>query len=152
MPETIRILCVDDEINILHTIRRQLADLDVELHLARSSEEGLQVMRRIHPVHVVVSDYRLPGMNGLEFLKCVFYEWPETTRILLSGFVDVEMVQAALTQKKLFALFNKPWKAAELQKTIAEGVELSLYRRGVTQDRLPSAQAAAASKHCIQGR
>lgn len=126
MPETIRILCVDDEINILNTIRRQLRDLDAEVHLARSPEEGLEFMRLTHPVHVVISDYRMSGMNGIEFLRCVFREWPATTRILLSGFADVEAVQDALAQKKLFAFLHKPWKAAELKKIIVEAIALSL--------------------------
>lgn len=129
MSETIRILCVDDEINILNTIRRQLCDMDVEVHSALSVEEGLQFMRRTYPVHVVLSDYRMPGKNGIEFLRCVLREWPATTRILLSGFADVEAVQEALAQKKLFALLHKPWKAAELIKTITEAIAVSLEKQ-----------------------
>lgn len=129
MPETIRILCVDDEINILNTIRRQLCDLDVEVHTVLSAEEGLQFMRRTQPIHVVLSDYRMTGMNGIEFLTSVFHEWPATTRILLSCFADAETVQEAQAQNILFALLHKPWKAAELKKTIAEAIALSLEKQ-----------------------
>ncbi|MFA7403320.1 MAG: response regulator [Pelobacteraceae bacterium] len=129
MPDKIRILCVDDEVNILNTIRRQLCDMDVEVHSALSAEEGLQFMRRTEPVHVVISDYRMTGMNGIDFLTSVLREWPATTRILLSGFADVDTVQVALAQGQLFALLHKPWKAAELIKTIAEAIALSLEKQ-----------------------
>lgn len=129
MPDKIRILCVDDEVNILNTIRRQLCDMDIDVHSALSAEEGLQFMRRTDPVHVVISDYRMPGMNGIEFLTSVLREWPATTRILLSGFADVDTVQEALAQGQLFALLHKPWKAAELIKTIAEAIALSLEKQ-----------------------
>jgi len=136
MPETIRILCVDDEINILNTIRRQLCDLDVEVHAALSAEEGLRILRQTHPVHIVISDFRMPGMNGIEFLKTVFCEWPMVTRILLSGLADAGVVREALEQKKLFAFLNKPWKTGELQKIIAEAAALSLegHDKGLTSD------------------
>ena len=126
MPETIRILCVDDEVNVLNVIRRQLCDLDVEVHSALSAEDGLRFLRRTHPVHVVLSDFRMPGMNGIEFLKTVFRERPAVSRILLSGYADAEAVQEALEQKKLFAFLHKPWKAGELEKIIIEAVVLSL--------------------------
>lgn len=126
MSDTIRILCVDDEINMLNVIRRQLSDLDVEVHVALSAEEGLRFLRLGHPVHVVVSDFRMPGMNGIEFLKTVFRERPAVTRILLSGYADAEAVKKALEEKKLFAFLHKPWKAGELQKIIIEAVALSI--------------------------
>lgn len=141
MPETIHILCVDDEINILNTIRRQLCDLDVEVHAALSAEEGLRFLHRTEPVHVVVSDFRMPGMNGVEFLKRVSCERPAVTRILLSGFADAEAVQKLLEQKKMFAFLNKPWKAEELQKIIVEAAARSLDGRntGLLSNGLPLA-------------
>lgn len=132
MPETIRILCVDDEINMLNVIRRQLCDLDVEVHAALSPEEGLCFLRRTDPVHVVLSDFRLPGMNGIEFLNGVSLEFPAVSRILLSGYADAEAVKEALEQHKLFAFLHKPWKASELQKTIIEAVSLSRAGHGTT--------------------
>lgn len=69
MPETIRILCVDDEPQILNVIRRQLYEEDYEVHTALTAEEGLDILGRVGPVQVVLSDYRMPGINGIEFLK-----------------------------------------------------------------------------------
>ncbi|WP_281184716.1 response regulator [Trichlorobacter lovleyi] len=128
MSEPIRILCVDDEVNILNVIRRQLCDLDVELHPALSAEEGLRFLMHTQPVQVVISDYRLPGMNGIDFLKKVATEWPAVTGILLSGFADLEVVQDALEQGRLLAVLHKPWKAEELQKLISEAVGRSAKR------------------------
>lgn len=118
MSEPIRILCVDDEVYILNVIRRQLCDLDVELHPALSAEEALQLLAHTPPVQVVISDYRLPGMNGIDFLEKIAAEWPAVTGILLSGFADLEVVQDALEQGRLLAVLHKPWKVEELQKLI----------------------------------
>lgn len=118
MSEPIRILCVDDEVYILNVIRRQLCDLDVELHPALSAEEALQFLAHTPPVQVVISDYRLPGMNGIDFLEKIAAEWPAVTGILLSGFADLEVVQDALEQGRLLAVLHKPWKVEELQKLI----------------------------------
>lgn len=119
MSEPIRILCVDDEVYILNVIRRQLCDLDVELHPALSAEEALQLLAHTPPVQVVISDYRLPGMNGIDFLEKIAAEWPAVTGILLSGFADLEVVQDALEQGRLLAVLHKPWKVEELQKLIS---------------------------------
>jgi len=148
MPETIRILCVDDEINILHVIRRQLADLDVELHLALSVPEGLRILRRADPMHVVLSDYRMPGMNGIEFLACVARECPAASRILLSGFADAEAVDRALERQKLFAFLHKPWKASELLQVVVEAVALS---RAVRAAGVAPAAAAASEIKRTEG-
>ena len=118
MPETIRILCVDDEINILNVIRRQLCDLAAEVPSVCSPEEGLRFLRQTQPVHVVVSDYRMPGTNGLEFLLSVSREWPEASRILLTGFADTAAVQDALERGTITFSLTKPWRSEELQKII----------------------------------
>lgn len=122
MPEAIRILCVDDEINILKVIRRQLCDMELEIHTALSAEEGLQFLIRTQPVQVVISDYRLPGMNGIDFLRQIDSRWPTTAGVLLTGFADLEVVQGALEQDRLLAVLHKPWRAEELQKLISEVV------------------------------
>lgn len=130
MPETIRILCVDDELPILNVLRRQLFDEDYEIHTALTAEEGLGILRRVRPVHVVLSDYRMPGMNGIEFLRSVSLDWPDAVGIIISGFADTPLVKQAMEQHDLFAFLSKPWKAEEMRKTVAEAVALSLARPG----------------------
>lgn len=85
-------------------------------------------MMHTQPVQVVISDYRLPGMNGIVFLKKVATGWPAVTGILLSGFADLEVVQDALEQGRLLAVLHKPWKAEELQKLISEAAGRSAKR------------------------
>lgn len=126
MPEIDRILCVDDEINILKVIRRQLCDMELEVHTALSAEEGLLLLRQLQPVPLVISDYRLPGMNGIEFFRQIATWWPTTSLILLTGFADLETMQDALEQDRLLAVLNKPWKTEELQKLISKALSKSL--------------------------
>jgi two-component system NtrC family sensor kinase len=69
MDEPIRILCVDDEKSILTAITRSFLEKDYELLNATSGPEGLEILRRVTPIQVVISDFRMPGMNGVDFLK-----------------------------------------------------------------------------------
>jgi len=128
MPEPIRILCVDDEPKILNVIRRQFFGEDVEVHVALTVEEAFGILRRVRPIHVVVSDYRMPGMNGLEFLGRVSGDWPAVVGIVISGYADVSAVQQALDKKGLFQFIAKPWKAGEMRKAVAGAAALSLAR------------------------
>lgn len=111
---------MDDEPCILSVIRRQLCDLDAEVHLELTAEAGLRHLRRTPDVRVVLTDYRLPGMNGMEFFELAARERPGVRVIMLSGFADSEEVSVALEQKRLFALLRKPWKACELIRLIRE--------------------------------
>lgn len=124
MTVAINVLCVDDEINIINTIRRQLCDLDVEVHGVLSADEGLRFLRQTQHIHVVISDFRMPGMSGIDFLKIVLRERPDARRILLSGYADAGAVQEALAENKLFTLLHKPWKVEKLVAIVAEAVSI----------------------------
>jgi two-component system NtrC family sensor kinase len=128
MPELIRILCVDDEIKILNVVRRQLFDEAFEVLTALTTEEAFEILRTVRPIHVVLSDYRMPGMNGLEFLGKVAEEWPAVAGIIISGYADVPAVQQALEKNGLFQFIAKPWKAGEMRKAVAGAAALSLAR------------------------
>ena len=125
MPETRRILCVDDEAYILNVIRRQLCEEDFEIHTALSGEEGLELLQQIQPVQIILSDYRMPGMNGIEFLRQATLVCPAAVVIMLSGFADVAAVKQLLESKQLSRLLRKPWRAEELIKTITEAAALT---------------------------
>jgi len=91
----VRILCVDDERNVLRSLERVFLDDDYEVVTAASGEEGLQIMAGSGDTfQVVVSDYRMPVMNGVEFLKQVYEQWPDTVRIVLSGYADAGAIVA----------------------------------------------------------
>jgi two-component system NtrC family sensor kinase len=123
MNDQTRILCVDDERNVLRALERIFLDEDYEILTAASGEEGLQVLGDSPQVQVVISDFRMPGMNGVEFLKEVFKRRPQTIRIVLSGYADTAAVVAAINEGKIYKFIPKPWNDDELRMTVAKALE-----------------------------
>ncbi len=113
------ILCVDDEIHVLNSLKRLLRKEDYELRLASSGEEGLLELEK-DSVQVVVSDQRMPGMAGTEFLKIVKERYPDTVRVVLSGYADVQVIVAAINEGEIFRFLVKPWNDEELKATIRQ--------------------------------
>lgn len=125
-----RILCVDDEVNVLNSIRRLFIDEDYEILSATSGEEGLAILREVSPVQLVIADYRMPGMNGVAFLKDVCALWPETVRIILSGYADTVSIVSAINEGKIYKFIPKPWNDDELKMTVAGALgQDSLHKR-----------------------
>lgn len=129
MSEKAKILCVDDEPNVLRALGRLFLDEDFVLLTATSGEEGLKLLQENDPVQLVVSDYRMPGMNGVDFLKIVCERWPDTMRIVLSGYADTAAVVAAINEGKIYKFIPKPWNDDELKVTIANAVEVFYLHR-----------------------
>lgn len=120
----IRILCVDDERNVLRSLERIFLDDDYEIVTAGSGEEGLEIMAESgDSFQVVVSDYRMPVMNGVEFLKAVYERWPDTVRIVLSGYADAGAIVAAINEGHIYKFIPKPWNDEELRVTIQNCLE-----------------------------
>ncbi len=122
MAEIVRLLCVDDEAYILNVVRRQLADVNIEIHCALTAADGLRLLTQLKSVEVVISDYRMPGMDGIEFLQQVSAICPSAACILLSGFTDVAAVQQSVASNYLFCSLRKPWRAEELRRVIKEAI------------------------------
>ena len=104
MPKTERkplVLCVDDEPSILSSLRRVFLDEPWDLRFAGSGAEGLELIER-HGADVVLSDYRMPGMNGVEFLKKVKEIHPDCVRVVLSGYADVATILSALNEGEIY--------------------------------------------------
>lgn len=121
--EQIKILCVDDEKNVLRALERIFLDDDYEIVIAGSGDEGLQAMEESGPFQVVISDYRMPVMNGVEFLRAVYERWPETVRIVLSGYADAAAIVAAINEGHIYKFIPKPWNDDELRITIQNCLE-----------------------------
>ncbi len=123
MDEQVRILCVDDEIPILKTLKRLFMDTEYEILAVTSGGEGLDLLSNTQPIQVVISDYRMPGMNGVEFLQEVCRRWPHTVRIVLSGYADTASIVSAINEGEIYKFIPKPWNDDELKITIANALE-----------------------------
>jgi two-component system NtrC family sensor kinase len=123
MDEQVRILCVDDEVNVLKALERVFFDENYELLTAPSASEGLALLEEVSPVQIVISDYRMPVMNGVNFLREVHRRWPDTVRIVLSGYADTAAVVSAINDGQVYKFVPKPWNDDELKVTIANAVE-----------------------------
>lgn len=117
-----RILCVDDEPNILEALERGLFEY-FEVTTALSGFEGLALLRE-DDYQVVVSDMRMPEMDGAEFLKRVRKEHPFITRILLTGQAELESAMKAINEGHVFRFLLKPCDSEVLAEHIKEGIKL----------------------------
>ena len=123
MEQTNRIiLCVDDEREILSALQRSLRQKADRILTATSGEEGLALLEEYAP-GVIVSDMRMPGMNGAEFLNRVLEFAPHTFRILLTGHADMEAAISAINRGEIHRYLHKPWDADELRQAIEQGFE-----------------------------
>ncbi|MEW6500766.1 MAG: response regulator [Thermodesulfobacteriota bacterium] len=127
--DEVKVLFVDDEPNVLRALERLFMDEEYTILQAPSGEEGLRLLEENEPISLVVSDYRMPGMNGVEFLRTVYERWPETVRIVLSGYADTAAVVEAINEGHIYKFIPKPWNDDELRVTIAKAVEVYYLRR-----------------------
>lgn len=123
MEEQIRILLVDDEINVLRSLERTFMDEEYEILTAPSGSKGLSILQDVSPVQVVISDYRMPQMNGVDFLREVCRRWPDTVRMVLSGYADTAVVISAINEGEIYKFIPKPWNDDELRIAIINALE-----------------------------
>ncbi|KPF48974.1 chemotaxis protein CheY [beta proteobacterium AAP121] len=122
------VLCVDDEPNILTALQRVLRGLPVTVMSASGGEEALALMQR-QPAELVISDMRMPGMNGVQLLEQLHQRWPQTVRILLTGHAELQSAVSAVNRGAIFRYLQKPWNEQELLAAVREGLErLALQR------------------------
>ncbi len=123
MDEAIKILCVDDEKSVLKSLGRLFLDTDYEILTAESGDKGLELFRNTENIQLVVSDYRMPRMNGVDFLREVYHLRPEVVRIVLSGYADTAAIVEAINEGKIYKFIPKPWNDDELKMTISKALE-----------------------------
>jgi response regulator RpfG family c-di-GMP phosphodiesterase len=104
---SVKILLVDDETNILDGLRRLLGK-EFSIETATGGEVALNVLLESGPFAVVVSDMRMPGMNGVQFLTTVRQRWPETVRLMLTGNADIQTAIDAVNEGCVFRFLTKP--------------------------------------------
>jgi two-component system response regulator HupR/HoxA len=110
------VLVVDDEVRSLEALRRTLEE-DFEVFTASSAEQAQGVMER-EWVQIIVCDQRMPGMTGVEFLKGVRSQWPDTLRIILSGYTDAEDIITGVNEAGIYQYLMKPWQPDQLLLTL----------------------------------
>lgn len=121
--ETPVIAIVDDEEMVLTSLRSfLLLETDYEVETFSSPQTAVSALRD-KPVDLVISDYLMPGMNGIEFLLEVKRLHPFATRILLTGYADKENAIKAINEVGLYQYVEKPWNNADLKITIQNGLE-----------------------------
>lgn len=122
------LLLVDDESSILASLRRLLRTEGYTLHSAESGAAGLEILER-EPVDLVISDMRMPGMSGAQFLEQVRQRWPGTMRLLLTGYADIGATVEAINRGEIYRYLNKPWDDQELKVVIRDALHVQSLRR-----------------------
>lgn len=121
------LLIVDDEKNILNSLRRVFEPLNYKVLTAQSAQEGLTILDN-QSIDVIISDMRMPIMDGAAFLKVAAQKWPETRRLLLTGHAEVDSAISAINEGKIDFYINKPWNNEQLIKIVYEARETKLLR------------------------
>jgi response regulator RpfG family c-di-GMP phosphodiesterase len=117
-----RVLFVDDEPNILQALHRKLRNR-FEVETATSGEEGLRILRERGPIAVVVSDMRMPQMDGATFLRHARAESPQSVPMILSGHADLELMIAAVNDGNVFRFLTKPCNDETLLRSVNAALE-----------------------------
>jgi len=115
-----KLLFVDDEPSVLNALQRLFHDEPYELLSAPSGQEALRILQEAGPVQLIISDYRMPGMTGVEFLQRVMQNWPDTRRVILSGFPDSDVLLAALNEGRVHRFLVKPWDNDAIKVIVRE--------------------------------
>ncbi len=120
--ELTEILYVDDEIHNLNTFKIAFRHL-YHIHTAINAFEGLDILKN-NDIKLVISDQRMDGMSGTEFLKKVKNLYPDCIRIILTGYSDVDVIIRAINDGGIYRFILKPWDATEIEQTLKTGLEL----------------------------
>ena len=113
------LLLVDDEPNILNAIKRLLRREGYRILCAESAAQGLDLLAT-HRVHVIISDQRMPVMTGTEFLSRVKDLYPDTVRLVLSGYSELESLTDAINKGAIYRYISKPWDDDKFKQDVMQ--------------------------------
>lgn len=122
------LLFVDDEANILSSLKRLFRPHGYRILIAESGALGLQIMER-EVVDLVVSDMRMPEMNGAQFLEKVREKWPDTVRILLTGYAEIAATIDAINKGQIYRYISKPWDDNDIVLVVRLALQQKLLER-----------------------
>lgn len=137
------VLFVDDEERVVNLLRMMFRN-DYNVLTATSGAAALELLQR-QPVHVVVSDQRMPGMTGIEVLQQVSQRSPATMRILLTGYSDLAAIVGSVNEGSVYRFINKPWNNDELKQVVGEAARAAQETLKATAAAQPAAAAPVAA-------
>lgn len=130
------LLIVDDEANILSALARLFRRDGYQVLRAESGSAALEILAE-HEIGVIISDQRMPNMTGVQFLSKARENWPDTVRIMLSGYTELSSVTDSVNQGAIHKFLTKPWDDDSLRETVREAFQL--YRMTRENTRLNAA-------------
>lgn len=129
MPRQPVILIVDDEQHVLSSLYRLFNGDPVAVYAAESPHKALSLLKK-HPVDLVLSDEKMPGMSGVEFLKKVREHYPDIIRIMLTGDAKLETAMKAVNEGEVYRFLTKPWSPDELRALILKALKRAGLEKG----------------------
>lgn len=121
-PKKWTVLCVDDEPNILSSLRRLFRAPGYRVLIAEGGTQALDILSQ-EPVDLIISDMRMPMMDGAQLLEQVKDRWPHIVRLLLTGYADVTSTIAAINKGQIHRYMNKPWNDDEVLLIVKEAFD-----------------------------
>jgi serine phosphatase RsbU (regulator of sigma subunit)/FixJ family two-component response regulator len=121
-PGKLRLMVVDDESDNLDLLYRSFRR-EFEVFRAESGMKALQLLDQVGEMGIIISDQRMPQMHGTEFLSRTVERYPDTIRILLTGYTDLEDLVGAINRGKVFKYITKPWNPKELETIVRQAAE-----------------------------
>ncbi|MCB0401144.1 MAG: response regulator [Flavobacteriales bacterium] len=118
----VSVLYVDDEAGNLQAFKAAFRRL-FTVHVAENAAEGMKILDE-QEVHVVLTDQRMPGITGIEFLQSILEKHPNPIRILVTGYSDIEVVKAAINNGQVYKYVDKPWDNDRLKMNIENAYEV----------------------------
>ncbi len=138
------VMFVDDEERILRSLKMMFRS-DYAIKTATSGQAALEIVKH-EKVHVVVSDQRMPSMQGVELLREVKNLSPNTMRLLLTGYSDLQAVIDSINEGEIFRYISKPWNTDDIRGTVAKAVEIA---HSLDQIEIPAVQTEEESAERI---
>ncbi|MCY7305653.1 MAG: EAL domain-containing protein [Rhodoferax sp.] len=149
--DELHLLLLDDEENILSALRRVLRREGYRVHTTTSPMEAYEILAT-HPIGVVLSDQRMPRMNGTEFLQQVKRLYPLTVRMVLSGYSELQTVQDAVNKGSIWRFLSKPWNDDALRDQIRLAFLEHSALRSTAQQRASAVVAQARLERALTQR
>jgi response regulator RpfG family c-di-GMP phosphodiesterase len=119
----VKVLYLDDEEHNLRSFKATFR-LKFDVLIAVNGDEAKEMLSKNPDISVIITDQRMPGMTGVEFLESILKDYPDQSRILLTGYADINAVIDAVNKGKIFHYLSKPWNEDELVSTIERAHDL----------------------------